>query len=242
MSQQRTQPPRQYGAEEVQEILQRTSSLERKKQLDRPTMELSEIEAIAKEAGLDPSLVRRAAQEFEQKRGETGTGAKFAGAPLRQVFEREVDGEITTAAHEALAAELRSLMGPHAVVGHVSAIGRTLTWSGLSRVGKIELSVFPREGKTVIRFEVNSSQLAGGLFGGLMGGIGGGLGVNLLWLLPTVAHLPWYSGVAGLSATLIGAWGFARLMYVTAVGRINRRSDGLMDKLERVVRTAVTSG
>ena len=45
MSQQRTQPPRQYGAEEVQEILQRTSSLERKKQLDRPTLQLSEIEA-----------------------------------------------------------------------------------------------------------------------------------------------------------------------------------------------------
>lgn len=241
MSQQRTQPPRQYGAEEVQEILQRTSSLERKKQLDRPTMELSEIEAIAKEAGLDPTLVRRAAQELEQRRGETSAGAKFVGAPLRQAFERELDGEITTAAHEALAAEIRATMGPDSVVGHVSAIGRTLTWSGLTRAGKIELSVFPRDGKTVLRLEVNSAQLAGGLYGGLMGGIGGGLGINLLWMLPTAAHLPWYAGVAGLSATLVGAWGFARLIYGAAVGRITRRSEALMDKLERVVRTAVTS-
>ncbi|MDP3153198.1 MAG: hypothetical protein Q8N23_11040 [Archangium sp.] len=42
MPRQRTQRPRQYGAGEVQEILQRTSSLKRKKQLERPTMELSE--------------------------------------------------------------------------------------------------------------------------------------------------------------------------------------------------------
>ncbi len=241
MSQQRTQPPRQYGADEVQEILQRTSRLERKKQLERPTLQLSEIEAIAREAGLDPSLVRRAAQELELRHGETSAGARFVGVPLRQVFEREVDGEITAAAHETLADEIRSTMGPHSLVGQVSAIGRTLTWAGLSRVGKIELSVFPRDGKTVIRLEVNSSQLAGGLFGGLMGGIGGGLGVNLLWMLPTMAQLPWYSGVAGLGATLIGAWGVARLIYGTAVGRITRRSDGLLDKLERIVRASVST-
>ena len=59
MSQQRTQPPRQYGADEGPEILQRTSRLGRKKQLERPSLQLSEIEAIAREAGLDPS---RAAQ------------------------------------------------------------------------------------------------------------------------------------------------------------------------------------
>ena len=188
---------------------------------------------------MDPALVRRAAQEFEQKRGETSAGAKFIGAPLRQVFERELDGEITAAAHEALAAEIRSLMGPHAIVGHVSVIGRTLTWSGLSRAGKIELSVFPREGKTVIRLEVNSSQLAGGLFGGLMGGIGGGLGMNLLWMLPTMAQLPWYSGVGGLAATLVGAWGFARLLYGAAAGRVTRRAEGFMDKLEGIVRATM---
>ena len=239
MSQQRTQPPRQYGADEVQEILQRTSSLERKKQLERPTMELTEIEAIAKEAGLDPAMVRRAAQEFELKRGENSLGTRFAGAPLRQVFEREVEGELTTATHEVLAAEIRATMGPQAMMSQVSAVGRTLTWSGFSRSGLLELNVFPRDGKTIIRIEVNSSQLAGGLFGGLMGGIGGGLGTNLLWMLPITAHLPWYTGVAGLTATLVGAWGFARLLYTTAMGRLNVRIEGLMDKLERIVRESM---
>lgn len=92
----------------------------------------------------------------------------------------------------------------------------------------------------MIRIEVNSSQLAGGLFGGLMGGLGGGLGTNLAWMLPTIGHLPWYSGVAGFSAVLVGAWGFARVLYSTAVGRLNGRIEGLLDTLERRVRESLT--
>ncbi|MDP1824051.1 MAG: hypothetical protein Q8L48_12440 [Archangium sp.] len=241
MSSQRTQPPRQYGAEEVQEILQRTSSLERKKQLERPTMELSEIEAIAKEAGLDPSLVRRAAQELEQKKGEHGLGSRLAGAPLRQVFEREVEGELTVASHEGLATELRAALGRSSVLGQVSAVGRTLTWSSISRSGKLEVHVFPRDGKTVIRVEADFSQLAGGLFGGLMGGLGGGLGANLAWMLPVTAHLPWYSGVAGFGAVLVGAWGLARGIYGAAVGSQGKKLEALVDTLELRVRESLTA-
>ncbi len=241
MPSERTQPPRQYGSEEVQEILRRTSSLERKKQLERPTLALAEIEAIAKEAGLDPSLVRRAAQELEQKRGEQSLGTKLAGAPLRHVFEREVDGELTAAMHERLAAEIRSVMGSTGMMSQISSVGRSLTWSSFSRNGGLtELNVFPRDGKTVIRFEVNSGQLAGGLFGGLMGGVGGGLGTNLAWILPVVAHLPWYAGAAGLGATLLGAFGLARLLYGAAVSRLNGRIATLMDQLELRVRESLS--
>ena len=241
MASQRTQPPRQYGAEEVQEILQRTSGLERKKQLERPTLELAEIEAIAKEAGLDPTLVRRAAAELELKRGEKSLATRLAGAPLRHVLEREVDGELTAAMHEALAPEIRSALGPQAMMGQISAIGRTLTWSSFTRRGFIEINVFPRDGKTVIRLEVNSSQVAGGIFGGLIGGLGGGLGTNLAWILPVVADLPWYSGAAGLAAVLAGSWGLARLIYGRVIGSLFGRLDGLMDTLERRVREAVAT-
>ena len=135
MSQQKTQPPRQYGAEEVQEILQRTASLERKKQLERPTLGLDEIETIAREAGLDPNLVRRAAQEFEQKQGEKSTMARFVGAPLRHVFERELDGEVTTAMHEQLATDIRATLGSRAQLGSISSVGRSLTWTAVARQG-----------------------------------------------------------------------------------------------------------
>lgn len=242
MSQQRTQPPRQYGADEVQEILQRTSSLERKKQLERPTLAIEEIEAIAKEAGLDATLVRRAAQELELKKSEKTLGAKLAGAPLRQVFEREVDGEIGAAMHEQLAQEIKAVMGPRMTLGTLASVGRSLNWTTISKHGSAELSLFPRDGKTVIRIEVNTSMLAGGLFGGLMGGLGGGLGINLLWILPTVAHLPWYAGVGGLGATLVGAWGLARAIYGLSSGRLTGRVETVMDALEKRLREQLASG
>jgi hypothetical protein len=241
MSSQRTQPPRQYGAEEVQEILQRTSSLERKKQLERPTMELAEIEAIAKEAGLDPALVRRAAQEFEQKKGETSLGARLAGAPLRHALEREVDGELTVTCHEALATELRTRLGRDAVMGQVAAVGRTLTWTSFSRTGKLEVHVFPRDGKTVIRVEADCSQLAGGVFGGLMGGLAGGLGTNVAWMLPTMAHLPMYTGAAGFAAVLVGSFGLSRSIFRAAVGKQGRTLEALVDTLEQTVRESLAS-
>lgn len=239
MSQPRVQPPRQYGAEEVQEILQRSSGLERTRQLDRPTLSLKEIEAIAQEAGLDPTFVRRAAHELEQKKAEHSLGTRLAGAPLRRVLERELDGELTVATHEVLATELRTLLGRDALLGQVSAVGRTLTWSSLSRSGKLEVQVFPRDGKTVIRVEADSSQLAGGLFGGLIGGLGGGLGTNVAWMLPVLGHLPWYAGAAGLTAVVAGAWGLARTLYGAAVKKQSRRLETLLDTLEQRLRESL---
>jgi hypothetical protein len=78
------------------------------------------------------------------------------------------------------------------------------------------------------------------LFGGLMGGLGGGVGTNLAWILPTVAHLPWYAGAAGFSAVLLGAWGLARGIYGAAVGKQGRKLETLVDTLERRVRESIT--
>lgn len=239
MSGERTRPERQYGTDEVQEILQRAAQLEQKKQLERPTLSANEIEHLAKESGMDPAMVKRAIAEFEVKGAEKSLGTRLAGAPLKRVFEREVEGEITTAVHESLAHDIRAALGEAALMSQVSAVGRTLTWTAFSKRGVIEVHIFPRDGKTVIRLSVDSRQLAGGLFGGLIGGIGGGLGVNLVWMLPTVGHLPWYAGIAGLGATIVGAWGLARTIYVLASGSIARRAEALMDTLERTVRANV---
>lgn len=109
MSQERTQPERTYGEDEVAEILQRAAGLETQRKHERPALSLAEIEAIARDSGLDPGLVRRAARELEHHRGEKSLGARLAGAPLQRIIEREVDGELGTEVHELLAAELRRL-------------------------------------------------------------------------------------------------------------------------------------
>ena len=58
-------------------------------------------------------------------------------------------------------------------------------------------------------------------------------------ILASEEVLPWYTGAAAFSATLAGAWGFTRLIYGTAMGRLNGRVDGLMEKLERTVRESM---
>lgn len=231
-----------YREEEVSEILQRASGLEKKKQLERPALSLGEIEAIARESGLDPSAVRQAARDLEQHRAQGGFAARFTGAPSRRSFEREVEGEISTGHHERLAAEIRAAFGSSVMMGQVATLGRSLTWSGFTKAGIIEVNVFPRDGKTVIRVDVNSSNLAGGIFGGLIGGIGGGLGSNVAWILPVALHLPWYTGAAGFFAVLAGAYGLARAVYAGAVGGLHRRVETLVDTLEQAVRRELAPG
>jgi len=238
VSQERTQPPRQFGEDEVAEILRRTSQLEQKKKLERPTLTQSEIETLAQESGLDPAMVKRAIEQMERDRGSKSFASRFVGGPTRHVFERELDGEITTEHHEQLAEAIRRVASERGLTSHVSTVGRSLTWTANNNQRNgipLQLTVFPRDGKTILRLEFSTGQVAGGLFGGLMGGLGGGLGTNLLWILPVTGHLPWYTGVAAFAGVFGGAWGLARLIYGAIVNSSRRQAELMMDTLERAV-------
>lgn len=237
MSRERTRPERSYGEDEVAEILQRAAGLESQRKLERPALSLAEIEAIARDSGIDPGLVRRAARELEQHRGEKSLGARLAGAPLQRVVEREVEGELGPEVHEVLAGELRAAFGGSSMtMGQVSTVGRTLAWTGYTRGGLVELTVFPREGKTVIRAQLNSAGAAAGLFGGLMGGVGGGLGANVAWMVPSLLQLPWYTGAAAALGVVGFAWGLARTLFAGSANGMHRRLEAVVDTLEARLR------
>lgn len=239
MSERTREPHRHYSEQEVEDILRRASGLERRKQLERPQLTLQEIEAVAKEAGLDPQLVRRAASELEEQR-KAALSTRLAGAPLRRTFERVIDGELTAAAHERLAAEiLEAVRGLSPMATQLNAIGRTLSWSGWTQGGSIALTVTPRDGQTVIRVDVNSSQLAGGLYGGIIGGVGGGLGTNVAWMLPRLLHLPVAAGIAGALGVVLGAYGLARWLYTWRAGAVHDAMEKLADQLEARVKESL---
>ena len=103
---------RTYREEEVAAILRRATRLERDRPITAGALSLPEIEAIARDAGIDLGLVRQAARELDEG-GGGGIGAAIAGAPLRRTFERVVDGEIGAEDHERLAEEIRDVLsGP----------------------------------------------------------------------------------------------------------------------------------
>ncbi len=87
---------RKFNDEEVALIIKRAAELQQTQQVQQePSTALSllEVEEIAREAGIDPKLVRQAAHGLDRP-SETTRPSAWVGAPTRLVFERAVDGEI----------------------------------------------------------------------------------------------------------------------------------------------------
>ena len=232
---------RSYREEEVAAILQRAAQLERLPDSGEGVLNLREIEEIARDSGIDLSLVRQAARELEddERVGIPGTiAAALAGAPVRLGLERVVDGEIAAGQHEQLTQEIREVLSVPGVGTRITAIGRSLTLSGFVGTSAIELTIGPREGRTFIRIGVDRSQLAGGLFGAIVGGVGGGFGANVGWMVPTLLHLPAIAGLAGAGLVVFGAYLLARGIFANQAHGVDRRLDALADRLETVIRSA----
>ena len=232
---------RTYREEEVAAILQRAAQLERLPDSGEGVLNLREIEEIARDSGIDLSLVRQAALELEdhERAGIGATiAAALAGAPVRRSLARVVDGEIGAEHHEQLTAVIRETLSAPGAGTRITAIGRSLTLSGFVGTSAIELNIGPREGRTFIRIHVDRSQLAGGLFGGIVGGVGGGFGANVGWMVPTLLHLPAIAGLAGAGLVVFGAYLLARGIFANQALGVDRRLDALADRLETVIRSA----
>lgn len=245
----KTRPPGtsqgNFDERQVAELLRRASALDQKRKLERPTLTLQEVEQIAREAGIDPALVRRAAAELQHQPPQT-LWTRLAGAALTHTVERVIHGEVSTDDHEALAVAIREALGSNGFPVQLATLGRSLSLTTFSAAGLLDLQVTPKDGATRIRITVNMKQVAGGLFGGLIGGIGGGLGSNLAWLIPLAlsksgvpVELAGAGGAAGLLATVAGAWAFARWLFVTKARAAQTRADQLAETLEGLLRSSI---
>ena len=233
---------RRFNEQEVAAIIKRASELQ---QVESPAesttgMSLAELEQIAREAGLDPALVRRAASDLDTRVSDRKPSA-FLGAPTALVLERTIDGEVPQDAYEAMVLEIQRELGG---VGSVSTLGRSLVWTmtGADRrrvtTRTVQVTVTPRNGRTTIRMEEPLGQLAGGLFGGLMGGLGAGssgisFGIAMSVFGSAAAAVPLVAGTIGASYLL------ARTIFARAVRNRGERLQRLMSRLaEHVAATS----
>jgi len=236
-------PSRRYNEKEVADIIKRASELQQLESTAESTtgMSLTELEQVAREAGLDPALVRRAATDLDTRVTDRKPSA-FIGAPTNLVLERTIDGEIPVDEYETLVLEIQRELGG---VGQASMLGRSLVWTmqgtGRRRASTrtVQVTVTPRNGRTTIRMEEPLGQLAGGLFGGLMGGLGGG--TTGIWLGVGM-------GVFHSAAVAAGLMGFcvsgSYLLARTIFGRVARgrgeRMQRLMSRIAEHVATTAT--
>ncbi len=237
-------PARRFDDREVGLIIQRAGELQKTEfaRRDRGGMSLAELEQVAREAGLDPALVRRAAREIDAP--ASPPASRLAGAPMRLIYELSFDGELPVDEYEPLVAEIRRSLGEAGLVG---TLGRTLTWSAAdtgfgrhrARRRQLTITVTPRHGRTTLRIEESLSQLAGGVFGGMVGGFGGGasgMGFGLgMGVLHSAAAA---TGIVGgvLLVSYAGARGLFSFLATRRKHQLEQLRDRLAEHIERALR------
>lgn len=228
---------RRYTDQEVALVIKRAAELQVKEAQSAAAEErglsLPELEQIAREAGLDPALVRRAATEIDTRHTTAGP-SRFLGAPSILTLERTIDGEVPIEEYEPIVAEIRRVFND---VGFVSMLGRSFAWSSAGaqhgrhqRGGHVNITVSPRNGRTTIRVEESLRPVAGGLFGGIMGGAGGGTSGMTIAAGVGVFH-SLAAGIGMWAVVLAGTYGLARTIF-TRVAR--SRGERLQDVMERI--------
>jgi len=228
---------RRFNEKEVALIIKRASELQQTETTSESNtgMSLAELEQVAREAGLDPELVRRAAADLDTRVTDQ-TPNRFLGAPTALRLERTIEGEVPAEEYEPMVLEMHRLLGS---VGTASTLGRTLQYSLTGRhrhhaTGRdLQVTVTPRNGRTTIRIEEALGPLAGGLFGGVMGGMSG-FTIPMGVIGATLAHSPTL-GVGLAGAIVGGSYLLARTIY----GRIVRgRGEKLHELMSRLVEHA----
>jgi serine/threonine protein kinase len=141
---------------EVRAILDRAAQLER----ERPTegaLSVGAVEQVAAEVGIAPQQVRQAVAELQLPEGDKG-GSR-SPAPLTQfrkeslLLDRYMPCPVTPSQHAALVEEIQSILG---IVGHVSTVGNTLTWSPAApgtESRKLVITVTSQSDKTHVHIE-----------------------------------------------------------------------------------------
>ncbi len=178
---------RTYSEDEMAALLERAAELQahsaRTNERSRG-LTLTELEAIAEEAGLNPEHLRQAASEME-KLGPSLLGKSVRTTKTHVHVEQWVDGELTVEAIEDIVDMLRQRFGSGLPAsmggmgeGTLEQVGRMLEWKHVSASG-IETSVRmkPRDGRVHLqlgqRVGLASPVVEGLSYGGILAGFVG---------------------------------------------------------------------
>jgi len=170
---------------QVDEVLRRAAELEAEQGTERGALSVGAIEQVAAEVGIPPEHVRAAVRELGPPGGRV-VPHEAAPGPTQVdyrkdtlILDRTVAGEIDASVHRAMVNEIQTALG---MVGHVSVLGDTLTWSPAAPGTddrKVIVTVTPEAGKTQVhieeRFELSGWRIfvpAWGVGVGVLTGIG----------------------------------------------------------------------
>lgn len=140
-----TDGSRRFTDREVALVLRKASELEESTGSGGGTgLSLAELEQIAVEVGISPTLIQKAVAELDTK----GTGSFLSGGPRVHQVIRAVEGEVDA---ETMARLMEHVDGSSDRVGVVSqAVGMT-QWTARDRFRTTQVSITPNKGETRVR-------------------------------------------------------------------------------------------
>ncbi|MFN8650301.1 MAG: hypothetical protein U0133_00170 [Gemmatimonadales bacterium] len=229
-------PARRFNETDTDAILRRTAELASgsEDKSVRRGLSLDEMEALAKEAGLDPELVRQAARDVSTR--QAVAASPWAGAARRIVLEEEMDGEMTEALWEGMVGELQNTFGG---IGMISKVGRTRTWmftpsnARSPNTRTVSVTFTSSGGKTMIRADEQLQHVMGALFGGIIGGLGGGTTGIWMGIGMGVLHSPLAAAGMVLCA-LTGSYTLARALFARVYRKRSAELSELLTRLATV--------
>ncbi len=165
----------------VRAVVRRAAQLQAENPTEDGALTLGAVEQIAAEVGIPPEHVREAVRELGLQ-----TPALRAGAPAvfdskrnRLLVDRQIEAEVAESDYQALVDEIQSALGTS---GHVSTLGKTLTWSPAtpgSEGRRVVVTITRGDGRTSIHIE-ERLELTGWRMAVPAWGAGGGAIIGLL--------------------------------------------------------------
>lgn len=219
---------RRFTDREVRRILERALEIQKRETKELTPgggagtgLTIEDITDAAVQAGINPSLVRRAARELETG---TGKGRVFLGSEPDPISSASLPYRVSDEDLRELLPMIQSFTG-QAGSGTVSRLA--LSWASImqstSNTGvTTEVTVRTGRDSTEITVRDRLGAVAGGVFGGLMGGVGvgAGLGVGFGVGLGTFGS-PSFAALFALGMLTVSYLG-ARMVF-TGVARWRRR-------------------
>lgn len=173
-----TPPERRYSEEEVEEIFERATEVQRKRggsQSSKEGMTLPEIQEIGREVGVSAHRIESAARSLDAPESSAPSRKRFFGVPIGVGRTASLPRQLTDEEWHRLVVDLRETFDAR---GKVSEQGRFREW----RNGNLQALVEPSESGDRLRLRTEKGGAKAGIGVGA-GLFGGGAFFSLLWLL-----------------------------------------------------------
>lgn len=234
---------RRYSEEEFALILRKASEIQEAPgegtgRLGGQGLTLEEIQSIAREAGIDPHAVSRAAallgsKEWKEKKGLADA---IFGGPGTYHLDFEVQGRLPQEDYGRLLELIRRTLEHQ---GEASEVLGGVEWKTVGQLSAVNVNISPRGDSTSVQIVGDRSGAGAVTFTFSMAGAAILVGALGGTLQPDTAV-----GIVGLVGGLLGGgFVFARTLWVSSGKKFNRRLGRLMDALSGAVeRSALPPG